>query len=130
MKSGKVAGKMKLDLAQFREVQSFSQFASDLDKTTRDQLDRGARLIEILKQPQYKPMAVEQMVTIIYAGNNGFLDDIDVSAVKKFEDQFHPFMAENYPDIMEKIRRTKDLDKDTEAALVKAITAFKAQFKP
>jgi F-type H+-transporting ATPase subunit alpha len=130
MKSGKVAGKMKLDLAQYREVQAFSQFASDLDKATRDQLDRGSRLIEILKQPQYKPMPVEQMVTIIYAGNNGFIDDVEIADVRKFEDRFHPFMAENYPDIMEKIRRTKDLDKDTEAALVKAITAFKAQFKP
>ena len=75
-------------------------------------------------------MPVEQQVTIIYVGNNGFLDDIPVAAMRKFEEQFHPFMAENYPDIMEKIRRTKDLDKDTEDALVKAITAFKAQFKP
>jgi len=130
MKGGKVAGRMKLDLAQYREVQAFSQFASDLDKATRDQLDRGARLIEILKQPQYAPMSVEQMVTIIYVGNNGFVDDVPIPSVKKFETEFHPFMAENYPDIMEKIARTKDLDKDTEDALVKAISAFKAQFKP
>jgi F-type H+-transporting ATPase subunit alpha len=130
MKGGKVAGRMKLDLAQYREVQAFSQFASDLDKATRDQLDRGARLIEILKQPQYAPMSVEQMVTIIYVGNNGFVDDVPIPSVKKFETEFHPFMANNYPDIMEKIARTKDLDKDTEAALVKAITAFKANFKP
>ncbi len=130
MKGSKVAGRMKLDLAQYREVQAFSQFASDLDKATRDQLDRGARLIEILKQPQYAPMPVEQMVTIIYVGNNGFLDDVPIPSVKKFEQEFHPFMAENYPDIMEKIARTKDLDKDAEDALVKAITAFKAQFKP
>ncbi|MCW3097362.1 MAG: synthase subcomplex alpha subunit [Chthonomonadaceae bacterium] len=130
MKGAKVAGRMKLDLAQYREVQAFSQFASDLDKATRDQLDRGARLIEILKQPQYAPMSVEKMVTIIYVGNNGFVDDIPIPSVKKFETEFHPFMAENYPDIMEKIARTKDLDKDTEDALVKAITAFKANFKP
>ena len=130
MKGSKVAGRMKLDLAQYREVQAFSQFASDLDKATRDQLDRGARLIEILKQPQYAPMPVEQMVTIIYVGNNGFLDDIPIPAVRKFEAEFHPFMAANYPDIMEKIARTKDLDKDAEDGLVKAITAFKAQFKP
>ena len=129
MKGSKVAGRMKLDLAQYREVQAFSQFASDLDKATRDQLDRGARLIEILKQPQYAPMPVEQMVTIIYVGNNGFLDDVPIPAVKKFEAEFHPFMAANYPDIMEKIARTKDLDKDAEDGLVKAITAFKAQFK-
>ncbi len=130
MKGSKVAGRMKLDLAQYREVQAFSQFASDLDKATRDQLDRGARLIEILKQPQYAPMSIEQMVTIIYVGNNGFVDDVPIPSVKKFETEFHPFMAENYPDIMEKIARTKDLDKDAEDALVKAITAFKANFKP
>jgi F-type H+-transporting ATPase subunit alpha len=130
MKSAKVAGKMRLDLAQFREVQAFSQFASDLDKATRDQLERGTRLVEILKQAQYKPMPVEQQVTIIYAANNGYIDDLPVASIRKFEEQFHPFMAESYPDIMEKIRRTKDLDKDTEAALVRAIDAFKAQFKP
>ncbi len=129
MKGSKVGGNMRLQLAQFREVQAFSQFASDLDKATRDQLERGLRLVEVLKQPQYKPMPIEQQVTIIYAGNNGFVDDVPVASVRKFEEQFHPYMAENYPDIMEKIRRTKDLDKDTEAALIKAIGAFKAQFK-
>ena len=126
----KTAGRMRLDLAQYREVQAFSQFASDLDKATRDQLERGARLVEILKQPQFQPMPVEQQVTIIFAGYNGYLDDISVDKIRKFEDEFHPFMAENYPDIMEKIRRTKDVDQDTEDALGKAITAFKAQFKP
>jgi len=130
MKGSKVGGNMRLQLAQFREVQAFSQFASDLDKATRDQLERGMRLVEILKQPQYQPMPIEQQVTIIYAGNNGFVDDLPVSSIRKFEEEFHPYMAENYPDIMEKIRRTKELDKDTEAALVKAINAFKAQFKP
>src|SRR5205823_7705116 len=76
MKGSKVGGNLRLQLAQFREVQAFSQFASDLDKATRDQLERGMRLVEVLKQPQYKPMPIEQQVTIIYAGNNGFLDDI------------------------------------------------------
>jgi F-type H+-transporting ATPase subunit alpha len=129
MKSAKVAGRMKLDLAQFREVQAFSQFSSDLDKATRDQLDRGTRLIEILKQPQYQPMPVEQQVTIIYAGNNGYLDDLPVSDVSKFEAQFHPFMAEHYPDVMEEIRRTKDLSATTEEKLKTALEAFKGQFK-
>jgi F-type H+-transporting ATPase subunit alpha len=124
-----VAKSLKLDLAQYREVQAFSQFASDLDKTTRAQLDRGARLVEVLKQAQGQPMPVEQQITIIYVGFKGYLDDVAVADVQKFEQQFHPFMAENYPDIMEKVRRTKDLDKDTEQALVKAIEAFKAQFK-
>ncbi len=130
MKDAKVAGRMKLDLAQYREVAAFSQFASDLDKATRDQLERGSRLIEVLKQAQYQPMPVEQMVTIIYVGNNGYLDDVDVANVQKFEKAFHPFMSENYPDIMEKLAKTKNLDSDTEAALIKAITSFKAQFKP
>ena len=126
----KVAGRMRLDLAQYREVQAFSQFASDLDKSTRDQLERGARLVEILKQPQYQPMPVEQQVTIIYAGYNGYLDDLPVASIRKFENEFHPFMAEKYPDVLEKIRRSKDLDKDAEADLIKAIEAFKTQFKP
>ncbi len=130
MKSSKVAGKMRLDLAQFREVQAFSQFASDLDKATRDQLDRGLRLVEILKQPQYKPMPMEQMVTIIYAANNGFLDDVPIDSIRKFEEAFHPFMADQYPDVMEKIRSTKDLDAESEKDLDKAISAFKARFQP
>ena len=104
MKGAKVAGRMKLDLAQFREVQAFSQFASDLDKVTRDQLERGSRLVEILKQAQGQPMPVEQQVTVIYAANNGFCDDLPIPSIRKFEEQFHPFMAEHYPDIMEKIR--------------------------
>jgi len=128
MKDAKVAGRMKLDLAQYREVAAFSQFASDLDKATRDQLERGSRLIEILKQAQFQPMPVEQMVTIIYAGNNGFVDDIPVGKIQAFEKAFHPFMAENYPDVMERLAKTKNLDKETEASLVKAINAFKAQF--
>ncbi|MBC7529914.1 MAG: F0F1 ATP synthase subunit alpha [Chthonomonadaceae bacterium] len=130
MKGKNVAGQLRLDLAQYREVQAFSQFASDLDKATRAQLDRGSRLVEVLKQSQYQPMPIEQQVTIIFAGVGGFLDDIEVSQLSKFQDEFHPFMAESYPDIIEKIRRTKDLSKDDEATLGKAINAFKAKFKP
>ena len=125
-----VAKSLKLDLAQYREVQAFSQFASDLDKATRAQLDRGARLVEILKQPQGKPMPLEQQVTIIYVGYKGHLDDIAIADIGKFEAQFHPYIAENYPDVVESIRRTKALSKETEAALVNAIAAFKKQFKP
>jgi F-type H+-transporting ATPase subunit alpha len=126
----KVAGRMRLDLAQYREVQAFSQFASDLDKATRDQLERGARLVEVLKQDQFQPMPIEQQVTIIFAGYNGYLDDIEIKDIRKFEAQFHTFMAEKYPDIMERVRRTKDLSGEDEAALGKAVTAFKAQFQP
>ncbi|MDE2126151.1 MAG: F0F1 ATP synthase subunit alpha [Armatimonadetes bacterium] len=125
----KVAGRMRLDLAQYREVQAFSQFASNLDKATRDQLDRGARLVELLKQPQFEPMPVEKMITIIFAGYHGDLDDIPVADVQRFEQEFHPWLAENYPDVIEKIRHSLDVDEPTEATLIKALAAFKAQFQ-
>lgn len=125
-----VAKSLKLDLAQYREVQAFSQFASDLDKATRAQLERGSRLVEVLKQGQGQPMPVEKQVAIIYVGFKGYLDDIPVNAVRKFEEQFHPYIEENYPDILDSIRRTKDLTKETEEQLVRAIQAFKATFKP
>ncbi|GBC92930.1 ATP synthase subunit alpha [bacterium HR15] len=124
-----VAGRLRLDMAQFREVQAFAQFASDLDRATQMQLARGLRLQEILKQPQFQPMPVEEQVMIIFAGTQGYLDDIPVELVRTFEDGFHPFMREKYPDIGEKIRREKQLDADTEADLRRAIEEYKALFK-
>jgi len=124
-----VAGRLRLDMAQFREVQAFAQFASDLDRATQMQLARGLRLQEILKQPQFQPMPVEEQVMIIFAGTQGFLDDIPVELVRAFEDGFHPFMREKYPDIGEKIRREKKLDADTEADLRRAIEEYKVLFK-
>ncbi len=124
-----VAGRLRLDMAQFREVQAFAQFASDLDRATQMQLARGLRLQEILKQPQFQPMPVEEQVMIIFAGTQGYLDDIPVELVRAFEDGFHPFMREKYPDIGEKIRREKQLDADTEADLRRAIEEYKALFK-
>jgi F-type H+-transporting ATPase subunit alpha len=128
MKGRNVAGQLRLDLAQYREVQAFSQFASDLDKATRDQLERGSRLVEVLKQPQFKPMPLELQVPIIYAGVNGYLDSLNREDIRKFEDGFSAYLAENYPDIVENIRRTKDFSKETEAALKKAIEAFVKKF--
>jgi F-type H+-transporting ATPase subunit alpha len=123
-----VAGRLRLDMAQFREVQAFAQFASDLDRATQLQLARGLRLQEILKQPQFAPMPVEEQVMIIFAGTQGYLDDIPVEKVRAFEEGFHPFMREKYPELGEKIRREKKLDEDTERTLRQAIEAYKQQF--
>lgn len=121
----KVAGKLKLDMAQFRELAAFAQFGSDLDKATRDQLERGMRLQEILKQPQYQPMPLEQQVMIIFAGTQGYLDDVPVDRVRDWEEEFHRFMASTYPEVGQRIRETGDLDAETEQMLREAIEAFK-----
>jgi F-type H+-transporting ATPase subunit alpha len=125
-----VAGRIKVELAQFREVQAFSQFASDLDKATRDQLNRGTRLVELLKQPQYAPFSVERQVISLYAATNGFLDDLPVEAVRRFENELLAFVEERYPDIPATIAQTKAMSDDTATTLKTAITAFKQQFKP
>ena len=123
-----VAGRLRLDMAQFREVQAFAQFASVLDRATQLQLARGLRLQEILKQPQFAPMPVEEQVMIIFAGTQGYLDDIPVEKVRAFEEGFHPYMREKYPELGEKIRREKKLDEDTERTLRQAVEAYKQQF--
>ncbi|OHB76846.1 MAG: F0F1 ATP synthase subunit alpha [Planctomycetes bacterium RBG_16_59_8] len=125
----KVAGKLRLDLAQYRELAAFAQFASDLDAATRAQLTRGERLVEILKQGQFSPIPVEEQVTIIFAGTNGYLDTIAVEKLKAFEDGFHAFMREKHPGILEKIRQTKKLDDETEKQLRTACDEFKGQFQ-
>jgi F-type H+-transporting ATPase subunit alpha len=124
-----VAGRLRLEMAQFREVQAFAQFASDLDRATQLQLARGLRLQEVLKQPQFTPMPVEEQVMIIFAGTQGYLDDIPVEKVRAFEEGFHPYMREKYPELGEKIRREKKLDEDTERTLRQAIEAYKQQFQ-
>lgn len=123
-----VAGRLRLDMAQFREVQAFAQFASDLDRATQLQLARGLRLQELLKQPQFTPMPVEEQVMIIFAGTQGYLDDLPVEKVRAFEEGFHPYMREKYPELGEKIRREKKLDEDTERTLRAAIEEYKAKF--
>ncbi len=125
----KIAGRLRIDLARYREVLAFAQFATDLDKATQDQLTKGARLTEILKQPQYQPMPVAQQVMIIYAGNSGYLDDIPSANVTEFAAEFQLFMESTYPDVATQIRKTKDLGADTEEVLKKAIQEFKAQFQ-
>lgn len=121
-----VSGTLRLDLAQYRELQAFAQFASDLDEASRKQLERGQRMVELLKQPPYSPLSVEKQVVLIFAGTKGFLDDIAISRIKEFEDGIYPFIEAKHPDIFEQIRFKKALDSDLEEKLAKAINEFKA----
>ena len=124
----KVSGTLRLELAQYRELQAFAQFASDLDESSRKQLERGQRMVEVLKQPPYSPLPVENQVVLIYAGSHGYLDDIPASAVNKFEAELYPYIEAKYPDIFEQIRSKKSVEKDIEEKLEKALSEFKATF--
>jgi F-type H+-transporting ATPase subunit alpha len=124
----KVAGRMKLELAQFREMEAFAALGTELDPATQRQIDRGRRSVEVLKQPQYLPMPVENQVVIIYALTNGLLDDVAVDRVRVWESEFQSFLSTNHPEILASIRETKDLTKENEAALVAAIGRFKEVF--
>ena len=120
-----VAGRLRLDLAQYRELEAFAAFASDLDAVTKRQLERGARTVEILKQGQYQPMPVEQQVMIIFAVTNGFIDDVEVSQVREWEAGFHAYMKAQFPNIGEAIRRDKQISKELEPELRRAIEQYK-----
>ena len=120
-----VAGRLRLDLAQYRELEAFAQFGSELDTATQKQLARGARIVEVLKQPQYQPVPVEQQVMIIYAVTNGFLDDVDVAAVRTWEQGFQDFMAAQHAAIGAEIRSKKTLSEDITAKLRHAIEQYK-----
>jgi F-type H+-transporting ATPase subunit alpha len=120
-----VAGKLKLDLAQYRNLAAFAQFGSDLDKATREQLERGQRLTELLKQPQYEPMRLDRQVIMVYAGTNGYLDDIPVDKIRNFETAFIRYMDATYPAVGEAILAKREIDAATEESLKKAIQEFK-----
>ena len=124
----KVAGSIKLELAQYREMAAFAQFGSDLDAATQRLLARGARLTELLKQPQYQPMPVEEQVVSIFAGTQGFIDNIDVGAVTRYEAAMLSFMRSEHPEILKTIRNTKALDDDTAKKLREALTEFGKTF--
>lgn len=124
-----VAGTLKLDLAQFRELESFAQFASDLDASTRAQLERGQRMVELLKQGVNKPLIIEKQVTILYAGVNGFIDDIDPSDVVRFETEFHEFIESKYSSLLTDLNAKKKIDDDIKEVLETAINEFKNIFK-
>ena len=122
----KVAGRLRLELAQYRELSAFAQFGTaDLDKATVAQLERGKRITEVLKQSQYQPMSLEKEITILYAAINGYLDDVPLEKIASFEDNFHKFMETNHPEIGKGIASTKDLSPETEETLKKAILEFK-----
>jgi F-type H+/Na+-transporting ATPase subunit alpha len=124
----KVAGQLRLDLAQFSELEAFSQFASDLDKATQNQLARGQRLREILKQPQYSPLSVAEQVAIIYAATNGYMDDITIKQVFAFKQQFLAYLSKSVPDYGTEVETTKQLTEKAVALLKQAITNFKTTF--
>ncbi len=125
-----VAGMLRLALAQYRELEAFAQFGSDLDKVTQQQLNRGARLTEILKQPPFSPLPVEKQILIIYAGNNGYLDDIAVEHVQKFEQELYKFVEAKFPDLLPEIKEKKKIDDELKAKMDNAIQEFKKVFKP
>lgn len=123
-----VSGTLRLDLAQYRELQAFAQFASDLDETSKRQLDRGQRMVEVLKQGPFSPLPFEKQVAIIFAGAKGYLDDIDANQVVKFENELYPFLETTYPSVLEDIRSKKAIDAEIQEQLAKALDDFKATF--
>jgi len=123
-----VAGRLRLDLAQYRELEAFSAFGSDLDKASRDQLERGARLVELLKQPQYSPFSVSEEVVSVWSGTTGEVDDIPVGEVRRFESEFLAYLRHQHQDVLDAIETTGKLPDDTIDALKRAIEKFKAQF--
>jgi len=124
----KVAGPLKLDLAQYRALAAFAQFASDLDKATRDQLTRGEKLSEIVKQPQYAPLPVEKQVAILYVATTGKLDDVPTPRVREFESQFYRFLEAERPDVLKELGDTKNLTDELKKALDEGVDEFRKAF--
>jgi F-type H+/Na+-transporting ATPase subunit alpha len=126
----KVAGTLRLDMAQFRELEAFAAFGSDLDKGTQRQLNRGRRLVEILKQPQYQPMSAEKEVAILFAGANGYLDEIPEKSVAEYESQMLSFMESKHAGVLKAIKDEKDISPDTDKKLKAALDEFKGSYRP
>jgi F-type H+-transporting ATPase subunit alpha len=124
-----VAGTLRLDLAQYRELEAFAAFGSDLDKATQKQLTRGARLVEILKQPQYQPLPAEKQVTILFAGTHGFLDKYPVNELAKYEAGLYPFIEERYPQIFKELAEKNEISDDLDKLLTEALNAYDEEFK-
>ncbi len=123
-----VAGMLRLDLAQYREMEAFAQFASELDEATRKLLIRGERMVEILKQDQYQPMPVEEQIAIIFAGVNGYLDDLPVEACRRFETEYLQYLRSSHPDILQEIKEKKEISPELEEKMRKALEEFKKVF--
>jgi F-type H+-transporting ATPase subunit alpha len=124
----KIAGTLRLSLAQYRELAAFAQLSSDLDKGTKAQLDRGQRMVELLKQPQYQPMPTEDQVAVIWAATNGFLDAVPVTSIRRYETEFLQFLKSKYAAVIEQLRTRKELNDEVVAGLKKAAEEFKAIF--
>ncbi|MFH1147285.1 MAG: F0F1 ATP synthase subunit alpha [Pseudomonadota bacterium] len=124
-----VAGTLRLDLAQYRELAAFAQFGSDLDKATQAQLNRGARLVELLKQPQYQPLPMEKEITILFAGARGYLDEFPVDALRAYEDGLYPFIEKKHPDVFKELREKKAIDDSLEGKMRKALDDYRQAFK-
>ena len=124
-----VAGTLRLELAQYREMAAFAQFGSDLDQATQRQLNRGSHLVELLKQDQYEPLPVEKQVLIIYAGTNGFIDELPLTTLKKYERELYSFIESKHPDVFADILKKRELDGDLRAKINKALEEFKAVFR-
>ncbi len=125
-----IAGRLRLDMSQYRELAAFAQFGSDLDKATQAQLARGERMMQLLRQHQYSPMLVEDQVAILFAGTTGALDSIPVNAVLQFEKEFLHFLKESHPTLLKAIKQKGQLDTGMNEELASAIEEFKKQFKP
>ena len=123
-----VAGQLRLDLAQYRELVTFAQFGTELDKASQAQLDRGVRLTEVLKQAQYQPLPVEKQILIIYAGNRGFLDEFEVNRLKEYEEKLYEFFNKEHPEMLKKIAEKKEIDADLDEAISTALTTFNQKF--
>ena len=126
----KVAGTLRLDLAQFRELESFAQFGSDLDKATLNQINRGQRMVELLKQPQFQPMSAEREVLVLFAGTRGYLDKYPVSAVLDFERGLLEFVESGHQDLLDEIKERSDIDADLEKRIRRTLDDFAAVYKP
>jgi F-type H+-transporting ATPase subunit alpha len=124
-----VAGSLRLDLAQFRELEAFAAFGSDLDKATQQQLTRGTRLVEILKQPQYDPLSLEKQVTILYAGTKGYLDKYPVDVLGKYEAGLYPFMESKYPQVFSELAEKNEISEALDKTMAEALTAYDEEFK-
>ncbi|HZK14360.1 MAG TPA: F0F1 ATP synthase subunit alpha, partial [Desulfobaccales bacterium] len=125
-----VAGMLRLEMAQYRELAAFAQFGSELDKSTQQQLNRGARLVEVLKQPQYQPLAMEKMVSIIYAGTRGFLDKYPIDVLASYEQQLYSFMESKYADLLADIKEKKEFTSEIDAKMKVILEEFDSVFQP
>jgi F-type H+-transporting ATPase subunit alpha len=125
-----VAGMLRLELAQYRELAAFAQFGSELDKSTQQQLNRGIRLVEVLKQPQYQPLPMERQISIIYAGTRGFLDKYPVDVLQEYEQQFYSFMESKYSELFMELREKKEISEDLDNRMKAALTEFDSVFQP